>query len=278
LRRFGLLDRQLSAELVQRETWTDVLTMQPGLTHPTALRTTEPVSSQVGANGPRAWMAHRRSVNSTLSIMSKLAWPPDLGLCSHRHRKNNSVRSEQAHIWVRTQGFAMQQVTDTLDPTSSRNLSRSSCLSFTIDRRDHEARLAVVGPLDLATQESMSQAAAAVLHPPVRAVLLDLDGVSFFGAAGVTTLVNINRAAANAGIRLVLTGISPTIRRVLELTGTTDLIPIAYTRTVARTTADSLNHRSGEAELVPTNTVTNYPGPAPGSRLSSTMDSPAVDP
>jgi anti-anti-sigma regulatory factor len=40
---------------------------------------------------------------------------------------------------------------------------------------------------------------------------------------------------------LVLTGISPTVRRVLDLTGTTDLIPIAYTRTVARTTADSLN-------------------------------------
>jgi anti-anti-sigma factor len=135
----------------------------------------------------------------------------------------------------------MQHDTDTLDPTPSRSLSRSGGLTFTIDRRDHEARLAVVGPLDLATQESMSQAAAAVLRPPARAVLLDLAGVSFFGAAGVTTLINLNRDATNAGIRLVLTGINPTVRRVLDLTGTTDLIPIAYTRTVARTAADSLN-------------------------------------
>jgi anti-sigma B factor antagonist len=135
----------------------------------------------------------------------------------------------------------MQHDPDTLDPTPSRSSRRSGGLTFTIDRRDHEARLAVIGPLDLATQESMSQAAAAVLRPPVRAVLLDLAGVSFFGAAGVTTPVHLNLAAANAGIRLVLTGISPTIRRVLDLTGTTDLIRIAYTRAVARTTADSLN-------------------------------------
>src|SRR6478736_1636288 len=102
----------------------------------------------------------------------------------------------------------MQQDTDTADPTSSRSLNRSGGLTFSIDRREHEARLAV---------------------------LLDLGGVSFFGAAGVTTLINLNRDAANAGIRLVLTGVGPTVRLVLDLTGTTDLIPIAYTRTVGRT-------------------------------------------
>jgi anti-anti-sigma factor len=159
----------------------------------------------------------------------------------------------------------MQQDTDTLDPTPSRSLSRSGGLTFSIDRRDHEARLAVVGPLDLATQDSMCQAAAAVLHPPVRAVLLDLGGVSFFGAAGVTTLINLNRDAAKAGIRLVLTGVSPTVRRVLDLTGTTDLIPIAYTRTVARTRADSLNIDAAEQNWLPTSTLTNYPGLVPAA-------------
>ena len=123
----------------------------------------------------------------------------------------------------------------------------------------------MVGPLDLATQDSMSQEAAAILQPPVRAVLLDLDGVNFFGAAGVTMLVNINRAAADAGIRLVLTGISPTVQRVLDLTGTTDLIPIAYTRPVARTTADSLNTDAAKQNWLPTNTLTNYPGLAPAA-------------
>jgi anti-anti-sigma factor len=159
----------------------------------------------------------------------------------------------------------MPQDTDTLDPTPSRSLSRSSRLTFSIDRRDHEARLAVVGELDLATQESMSQAAAAILHPPVRAVLLDLGGVSFFGATGVTTLINLKRDAAKAGIRLVLTGVSPTVRRVLDLTGTTDLIPIAYTRTVARTTADSLNTDAAEQNWLPTNALTCYPGLAPAA-------------
>jgi anti-sigma B factor antagonist len=124
----------------------------------------------------------------------------------------------------------MQQDSESRYPTPSQSLARPSDLNFIIDRRDHDVRLAVVGQLDFAKEDAMSAAAAALLRPPVRALLLDLEGVSFFGAAGVTALINIHRAAAEAGIRVVLTRVPLQVRRVLDLTGTTDLIPIAHTR------------------------------------------------
>jgi anti-anti-sigma factor len=143
--------------------------------------------------------------------------------------------------------LAMQDI-DQLPPSPSSRLNRSGHLTFAVNRRDHEARLAVAGELDLATVDSLCLAAADVLHPPIRAVLLDLDGVSFCGAAGVTALIQIHRAAANARIRLVLTGIQPQVRRVLDLAGTSGVIPIARTRAKTPFTFDSPNtHQASPA-------------------------------
>lgn len=133
----------------------------------------------------------------------------------------------------------MQPDTSNLYPTPLQPVNRPGGLTFTIERHHCEAHLAVGGALDLATMDSLGDAATALLRPPVRAMLLDLDAVSFFGAAGITALININNAAAAAKIRLVLTGVSPQIRHVLNLTGTTGLIPIARTRNRAATTAQS---------------------------------------
>jgi anti-anti-sigma factor len=147
----------------------------------------------------------------------------------------------------------MQHNTDTLHPTPSPSLNRPGDLTFTIDRRDHEARLAVTGAIDISTQDSLSRAVAAILQPPIRALLLDLDGVSFFGAAGVTALINIRNAAAEAQIRVVLTGVHPHVRHILDLTRTAGIIPIAHPRTIGATTADSLNTNfsTGTVDLVP---------------------------
>ena len=135
----------------------------------------------------------------------------------------------------------MQQDTETLSPTTSHSSTRPGDLTLIIDRRAHDARLAVVGQLDHANKDSMSRAAAALLRPPVRALLLDFDGVSFFGAAGVTALINIHKAAAEAEIRVILTGVRPQVRRVLDLTRTTHLIPIAHTRATEPATAGGHN-------------------------------------
>ena len=139
------------------------------------------------------------------------------------------------------QGLPMQQGTETLSPTPSHSSTRPGDLAFIIDRRDHDARLAVIGQLDHANKDSMSRAAAALLRPPVRALLLDFDGVSFFGAAGVTALINIRKAAAETETSVVLTGVRPHVRRVLDLTRATHLIPIAHTRATGPATAGGHN-------------------------------------
>jgi anti-sigma B factor antagonist len=145
----------------------------------------------------------------------------------------------------------MQQNIERFNPSPSSRSNRSGDLTFTVDHRDHEVRLAVVGELDLASQELLSRAAADVLQPHVRAMLLDLEGVGFCDAAGVTALIKLHRAATDAEIRLVLTGIRPQVRHVLDLTGTSGIIPIAYTRSIGRTTVDSPNAEAAEPAASP---------------------------
>ena len=160
----------------------------------------------------------------------------------------------------------MLQDTHTVHPATSFGSSPTGGLSFIVDRRDHEARLSVAGPLDIATQDALSRAVASVLRPPVRALLLDLDGVTFFGAAGVSALISINQAAASAEIRLVLTGIRSNVQRILDLTGTGDLIPTA--RTTGRSPVDRQFHRPHtEQSCPPSKTEARIPAPA-ASRLA----------
>jgi anti-anti-sigma factor len=140
----------------------------------------------------------------------------------------------------------MQQDIESFNPSPGSGSNRSGDLTFTVDHRFHEVRLAVAGELDLATQDLMARAAADALQPPVRALLLDLDGVGFCDAAGVTALIRLHRAATQAEIRLVLTGLRPQVRRILDLTGTSGLIPIAYTRSIGRTTVGSPNIESAD--------------------------------
>jgi anti-anti-sigma regulatory factor len=82
-------------------------------------------------------------------------------------------------------------------------------------------------------------------------VLLDLDGVRFCDAAGVTALIKLQRAAVDAEVRLVLTGIRPQVRRVLDLTGTSGLIPIAYSRAIGLTTVGSPNAEAADPAASP---------------------------
>ena len=66
----------------------------------------------------------------------------------------------------------MQQDIETFIPSPGSGSNRSGYLTITADHRDYEVRLSVVGELDLATQELLARAAADVLQPPVRALLL----------------------------------------------------------------------------------------------------------
>jgi anti-sigma B factor antagonist len=135
------------------------------------------------------------------------------------------------------QRLAMKQRTHVVDPTLT-SATHNPGLAVTLERRDYEARLAVTGELDLGTYTSLITAAAGVLQPPVRALLLDLGGVTFCGAAGVTSLLTIRQLAADAEIRLVLAGVQRPVRHVLDIVGVSARFPIAHARTSGHGDAD----------------------------------------
>ena len=123
-----------------------------------------------------------------------------------------------------------QQTLNRPHPTPSSGQSRSDGPSIPIDHRNHAVRLSVAGELDIATADSLTAATSAALRLPLRVLVLDLNGVTFCGAAGSGALLDIYRNAMRNGTRLVLTNIQPHVRQILDIAGIGAVIPIVPTR------------------------------------------------
>jgi anti-sigma B factor antagonist len=123
----------------------------------------------------------------------------------------------------------MQQILKNLYLTPVSTTGFSDAAPFEADHRGHAVRLSVAGELDIATMDSLSNVAIGALRLPVRVLILDLYEVTFCGAAGVNALIKILQAASDAGTRLVLTGLQPPVRQVLDLVGLTAMIPLLAT-------------------------------------------------
>jgi anti-anti-sigma factor len=74
--------------------------------------------------------------------------------------------------------------------------------------------------------DQLTQVAIGALRLPVDVFVLDFDGVSFCGAAGVGALIKIHRVARQSGISLVLTRVQPRVRHVLDIVDVSVVIPI----------------------------------------------------
>ena len=84
--------------------------------------------------------------------------------------------------------------------------------------------LTVSGDVDLATAHEFVAAADACLASEAEGPLrLDLSGVTFIDSTGISALLEIRRAAANAGTDVVVVGCSAVVDRVLAIAGITDL-------------------------------------------------------
>lgn len=53
-------------------------------------------------------------------------------------------------------------------------------------------------------------------------ITLDLQGVEFIDSSGLRTVVTVHQELDDAGARLVLTQVSPSVTRLLEITGLRD--------------------------------------------------------
>jgi len=138
----------------------------------------------------------------------------------------------------------MQQILQKLDLAAP---SSTDTTFSDVNQRGHALRLSVAGALDIATADSLSNVAIRALHLPVRVLVLDIYGVTFCGAAGVSALFEILDAASNTGTRLVLTGVQPPVRSVFDLVGLNRMIPILARREELCTAANRQTSNGGQA-------------------------------
>jgi anti-sigma B factor antagonist len=118
----------------------------------------------------------------------------------------------------------MRQILTTLHLTPRPNVELSDATPADVHHRGHAFRLSVAGELDIATVDALTNVAVNALLLPVRVLVLDFDGVTFCGAAGITALVKIHGVAAEAGTPFVLTGVRPPVGRVLDLVGLSTMV------------------------------------------------------
>lgn len=82
-------------------------------------------------------------------------------------------------------------------------------------------RFAVTGEVDIATGPLLASLVERVVQArTTKVVALDLSGIRFFGADGVTALLRVLRLVTEANGQLVLVDPSPVTAAILELTNT----------------------------------------------------------
>jgi len=89
---------------------------------------------------------------------------------------------------------------------------------------DGTATVTVQGEIDFANADELADCVRdAVLEGSPSTVQVDLQGASFIDSTGLGALIEGYRAASDASVRFVVTNPTATFRRVLVVTGLTDL-------------------------------------------------------
>jgi anti-sigma B factor antagonist len=86
--------------------------------------------------------------------------------------------------------------------------------------------ITVVGEIDIETVPALRRH---LLSVPGCDTILEFSGVHLLSAAGLTELVDLRDRLTRAGARLALAGASPSVRRVLAVTGLDDIMTLADT-------------------------------------------------
>lgn len=91
---------------------------------------------------------------------------------------------------------------------------------LTIDVREGDPpTLALVGEVDPHTAPELAGALSGLLDDGSTAIRVDCSRLDFIDSSGLRVLVEAHRRLGDGRQALVLTGVSPTFRRLLEVTG-----------------------------------------------------------
>jgi anti-anti-sigma factor len=97
-------------------------------------------------------------------------------------------------------------------------------LEVYVEHRGDVATVRVVGEIDLSTSTGLNRKLDSVLESAPTRLRLDLTEVDFMDTSGVAVLLKARRRALELGCRLTVSSSSPTITRLLEITGLTALL------------------------------------------------------
>lgn len=98
---------------------------------------------------------------------------------------------------------------------------------FTTETRRPDAStwaVTVSGELDLATAPQLEAVFEGLEPTSSDRVVVDLEAVTFLDSSGIRALVRAKRRLDGIGAPLVIDGISPAARQVLELSGVLELL------------------------------------------------------
>lgn len=99
-------------------------------------------------------------------------------------------------------------------------MTPSSHLAIITERHGQRSVLRLQGELDAANQDRLRCAIRIVLdHHRPQVLVLDLSALGFADCAGLSAIIWAHQHLARQGHELVLTGIQPLVRRLLNLTG-----------------------------------------------------------
>ena len=92
-------------------------------------------------------------------------------------------------------------------------------LTLSVRRQRDTAQIVLSGELDLHSSERLTTAVTAALETEPRAIELDAGGLRFADSAGLRAMLLARAEAAERGVTLRLTAVSPQLDRLLSMTG-----------------------------------------------------------
>jgi anti-sigma B factor antagonist len=95
---------------------------------------------------------------------------------------------------------------------------------------DDIVAVSIVGEFDLADEARMDLAIDFVVGLPISNVLIDLSRCEFVDATGLRMLLRAQRRIERTNARLAVLSPLPRVRRVLDITGISDRLPMTDDR------------------------------------------------
>jgi anti-sigma B factor antagonist len=127
--------------------------------------------------------------------------------------------------------------------------STSSHLAIITEHRGQRSVLRLQGELDAANEDQLRCAIRTVLdqHGP-HVLVLDLSALGFTDCAGLSAIMWAHKHLAGRGHELVLTGIQPSVRRLLNLTGLNRYLHLSTPETPLVTHVDACPRHQARTE------------------------------